>query len=251
MSEKIFITHEEIIQQLKFSRQMPITMREIASRKIINDTAKAKNITLSEEEIQQAADSFRLQNNLFSSQDTLNWLKKYNLSVEEFERLIYYNSLSLKLARELYSDRVEAYFYEHKLDYTQAVIYEIILSNFDLAMELFYSIKEREFSFWDVAHQYIQEEELRYCGGYRGYLKRDKLKPEISSAVFAAQPPQVLKPIVVDKQIYLIFVSKIIQPELNNEIRYQIITQLFEQWLEKQLERVDLILGESTHSFSN
>jgi parvulin-like peptidyl-prolyl isomerase len=251
MSEKIFITHEEVIQQLQFSRQMPITMREIARKKIISNTAKAQNITLSEREIQQAADSFRLQNNLFSSQDTLNWLEKYHLSVEEFERLIYYNSLSLKLARELYGDRVEAHFYEHKLDYIQAVIHEIILSDFDLAMELFYSIQEREFSFWDVAHQYIQEEELRYCGGYRGYLKRDELKPAISAAVFAAQPPQVLRPIVVDKQIYLIFVSKIIQPELNSKMRYQIINQLFEQWLEKKLERVDFILEESTDSLSD
>jgi hypothetical protein len=60
----------------------------------------------SELEIQQAADSFRLQNNLSSSQATLNWLEKYGLSIEEFEQLIYDNSLSLKLAQHLYSDRV-------------------------------------------------------------------------------------------------------------------------------------------------
>lgn len=104
-------------------------------------------------------------------------------------------------------------------------------------MELFYGIKEREFSFWDVAHQYIQELELRYCGGYRGYLKRNQLKPEISTAVFAAKPPQVLKPILVDKQTYLVYVSEIIKPKFNNKIRYQIVTQLFDQWLEKQLRK--------------
>lgn len=251
MSEQIFITHEEIIQELKFSRQMPTTMREIASRKIINDTAKAKNITLSEQEIQQAADSFRLQNNLSSSQDTLTWLEENNLSVEEFEQLIYYNSLSFKLAQELCGDRLEAYFYEHQLDYTKAVINEIILSDFDLAMELFYGIQEQEFSFWDVAHQYIQDPEFRYCGGYRGYLKRGDLKPEISAAVFAAKPPQVLKPIVVEQQTYLVFVSEIIQPEFNTQMQYQIITQLFEQWLEKQLKLVSFVLAESTYLLSN
>jgi parvulin-like peptidyl-prolyl isomerase len=238
MSEQISLSQEDIIQQLKFSRLMPRIIKEIASRKIISETAKAKNIVLGESEIQQAADSFRFQNNLSSSQATLDWLKKYNLSLEEFEQLIYYNSLSLKLAQHLYGDRVESYFYEHKLDYTQAIIHEVILGDFDLGMELFYGIQEQEFSFWDVAHQYIQDPESRYRGGYRGCLKRNKLKPEISMAVFAAHPPQVLKPIAVDKQTYLIFVSEIIQPELDSELRYSIMTDLFNQWLKEQIKQV-------------
>lgn len=242
MSETIYITHKAIIEQLKFSRQMPTMIREIVSRQIISNTAQSKNITLSEPEIQESADSFRLQNNLSSSHDTLHWLEKHHLSVEEFEQLIYYNSLSLKLAQELYGDRAEAYFHEHKLDYTTAAIHEVILDNFDLAMELFYGIQEREFSFWDVAHQYIQDSELRYRGGYRGYLKRDELKPEISAAVFAAKPPQILKPIVVEKKSYLIYVSKIIQPKLNTKIHYQIVSKLFSQWLEQQLATVDFSL---------
>jgi parvulin-like peptidyl-prolyl isomerase len=238
MPEENSISQEEIIQQLKFSRLMPKMIREIASRKIISETAKAQNVILQELEIQQAADSFRLQNNLSSCEATLNWLKKYNLSLEEFEQLIYYNSLSLKLAQHLYSDRVESYFYEHKLDFTKAVIHEVILGDFDLGMELFYGIQEQEFSFWDVAHQYIQEPELRHRGGYRGCLKRNQFKPEISMAVFAADPPQVLKPIVVNKQTYLIFVSEIIQPELDSETRYSIMTDLFNQWLKEQIKQV-------------
>ncbi|MGL5834476.1 MAG: peptidylprolyl isomerase [Waterburya sp.] len=238
MSEKISISQEDIIQQLKFSRLMPKIIKEIASRKIISETAKAQNIVLSELEIQQAADSFRLQNNLSSCEATLKWLKKYSLSLEEFEQLIYYNSLSLKLAQHLYGDRVEPYFYEHQLDFTKAVIHEVILSDFDLGMELFYGIQEQEFSFWDVAHQYIQEPELRYSGGYRGCLKRNQFKPEISMAVFAAYPPQILKPIVVNKQTYLIFVSEIIQPKLDSEMRYAIMIDLFNQWLKEQIKQV-------------
>lgn len=238
MPEKIAISTEEIIQQIKFSRLMPEITKEIASRKIISDTATAENVVLSESEIQQAADSFRLQNNLSSSQATLNWLEKYSLSIEEFEQLVYYNSLSLKLAQHLYSDRVEAYFYEHQLDYTEAVIHEIVLADFDLGMELFYGIQEQEFSFWDVAHQYIQEPELRYSSGYRGCLKRNQLKPEISMAVFAANPPQVLKPIVVNKQTYLIFVSQITQPKLDSKMRYLIVSDLFNQWLQEQVKQL-------------
>lgn len=230
----ISITNNEIIKHLKLSRKMPGVLREIYTQKIIQTTAKEKNITLSESELQVAADRFRLQHNLLSSQATLEWLKKYDLSVKEFEELIYNTSLYFKLAEHLVGDRIQPYFYEHLFDYTKAIIYEIVLKDEDLALELFYGIQEQEFSFWDVAHQYIEEPELRRLGGYRGAIARQQMPPEISAAVFAATPPQVLKPIVVQKQSHLILVEEIIQPELNEKLHYQILTQLFEAWLAKE-----------------
>ena len=51
-------------------------------------------------------------------------------------------------------------------------MYEVVLDDFDLAMELFYALVEGEMSFHEIAHQYIQDTELRRKGGYRGILKR-------------------------------------------------------------------------------
>ncbi len=68
-------------------------------------------------------------------------------------------------------------------------------------------------NFYEVAHQYIQDTELRRKGGYRGMVQCKELKPEISAIIFAAQPPQVLKPIVTSKGVHLILVKDIIQPQ--------------------------------------
>ena len=232
MSKNVSISDQEIIQQLKFSGQLPTILKDIQIQKIINKTAQIKEITLDEDELQQVADSFRLQNNLISAEATFNWLKKNQLSTKDFEHLIHSQALATKVSHILFAESVESYFYEHKLDYTKAVIYEIVLPKFDLALELFYGIQEREFSFWDIAHQYIEDPELRRRGGYRGFLTRNDLKPEISPTIFAAQPPQILKPILVDKQAHLIYVEEIMQPELNETIRHQIIDHLFQEWLD-------------------
>jgi PPIC-type PPIASE domain len=56
---------------------------------------------------------------------------------------------------------------------------------------------------------------------------RKDLKPEISAAVFATKPPQLLKPIVTSKGVHLIYVEEIIQPELDNKLPYQILTDMF------------------------
>lgn len=233
------IDSAQIVRYLKLSRQMPNVIKGLIEQKIIEQKATEENITIGEEELQQAADRFRLEHHLITSQDTLDWLQKYGLSVTEFEELIYNRTLARKLAQHLFGDRVEAHFATHQLNYTKAIIYEIVLKDFNLAMELFYSIQEGEFSFWELAHQYIENDELRRQGGYKGIVKCHRLLPEIATAIFAIDRyPQVLKPISVDKYTYLIYVEEIIKPSLDSSLHYKIVNQLFSSWIEQQREQI-------------
>ncbi|MFP4577796.1 MAG: peptidylprolyl isomerase, partial [Coleofasciculus sp.] len=87
----------------------------------------------------------------------------------------------------------------------------------------------------------IQDTELRRKGGYRGIVQRKELKPEISAAVFAATPPQVLKPVVTSKGVHLILVEEIVEPELDNKLHYQILSDLFQEWLNQQIEQLKVL----------
>lgn len=235
------ISTDEIIQHLKTSRQIPKVLKSLINQKIIAETATKLEINIEEPELQIAADRFRYENKLISSKDTLQWLEKYHLSVPEFEALIKNEYLKQKLAEHLLKDQVEAYFYAHQVDYNQASIYEIILTDFNLAMELFYGLQAQELSFWDLAHQYIQEPTLRRLGGYLGLKNRLQLQPEIAAAVFGLSQhdlPQLLKPMTIDKQVHLIYVEEIIQPELTSSLAQEIKTQLFENWLSQQRKQV-------------
>lgn len=235
------VTSDEIIQYIKLSCQIPSVSREVIIRKLIVETAAKLGITVEVEELQQAADSFRVANHLLQAEATWNWLQTHCLSLDEFEDIIYANVLSSKLAQHLFGDRVEPFFVEHQLDYTAAVIYEIILDDADLALELFYAIQEQEISYAEVAYQYIQDIELRRVGGYRGQVSRSELKPDISAAVFAASPPQVLKPIVTSKGVHLIKVEELIHPELTEALQLTILADLFMAWVNQQLEQVEIV----------
>jgi parvulin-like peptidyl-prolyl isomerase len=227
----------EIVEHLKLSRQIPSILTGLINRKIINQTAQREGIKISEEELQIAADRFRFEHKLISSKDTLKWLEQNHLSVTEFEELIKNNLVAQKLGKHLFEDQVEPYFYAHKLDYNQASIYEIVLTDFDLAMELFYGLQEQELSFWELSHKYIQDNNLRRHGGYKGLVTRKQLYPEMAVAVFAISDddlPQVLKPMTIDKKTYLIYVEEIIHPVLNESLRQKIINKLYQSWLEKQ-----------------
>lgn len=235
MSQSITITAEDILKQVKLSLKTSELIEAIITRKMIANTAEEVGIKLEAEELQEMADKYRKMYKLLSEEDTWAWMKKNHLSLDDFEEFVYYQGLASKLAVHLFADKIEPYFYEHQLDYAGVVMYEVVLEDEDLAMELFYSIQEGEMSFYDVAHKYIEDKELRRKGGYRGILYRKDLKPEISAAVFAATPPEVLKPIVTSKGVHLILVEEIIERKLDNWLRNKIATDLFNEWVSNSL----------------
>lgn len=241
MSQAITISSQEVMEQVKLSCQIPAIVENILRRKIIEQKAEKESVKIEINELQQAADKFRAEKELWSSQETHSWLTKYNLSVDDFEQLVQERLISNKLAQHLFASKVEPFFAEHQLDYAQVVMYEVILDDFDFAIELFFAIKEEEISFSEVAHQYIEDQELSRRGGYRGVVNRHELKPEISAAVFAANPPEVLKPIMVGKKVHLILIEEVIQPQLNEKLRTTIVQDLFSRWLEQEVEQAQTL----------
>ena len=251
MSEVLTVSPDQILHQIKLSCQFPSVVEGIITRNIMARAAEEQGIQVEPEEIQLSADNMRLMSNLRSADATWSWLQKYSLTLDDFEELVYNTVISSKLAQHLFADKVEPFFVEHQLDYAQVVMYEVVLDDEDLAMELFYSIQESEINFYEVAHQYIQDTELRRRGGYRGTLRRTDLKPEISAAVFAATPPQLLKPILTSIGSHLILVEELIQPCLDNRLRHKILSDLFSEWLKQQLEQVEVVTNFALESLDS
>jgi parvulin-like peptidyl-prolyl isomerase len=230
------IGEETLIYEAKISGKLPELMQSIMRRRIITAQVDRAGIKLTTVELQQAADKFRIVNQLASAEVTNQWLQDRYLSLDDFEYIVMQTLLVDKLAEHLFSDRVEEFFCQNLLDYRAAIIYEVILEDRELAMEIFYSLQEGDLSFADVAAQYISVPELRRKGGYIGSVGRKQLRPEISAAVFAAKPPQLITPIITAVGIHLIQVAEIIEPKLDQQLHQKILMELFDRWLTEQVE---------------
>lgn len=239
MTELLSVSTEDVFQHVKLSGQLLAVKEAIAVRYIIQSTAEEKGIEVTPAEIQTSADEFRKVNNLQRAEETISWLQQRELTVEDFEAMIRYSVLQTKLAKHLFENQVEAYFVLHHLEYMAAALYDVVLEDEDIALELFYGLKEGEITFFEVAKQYIQDAELRRKGAYRGILKRTELSAEISSAVFASTPPQLLKPILAADGIHLIYVEEILTPNLSEQIQNTILFDLFSKWLKTELSKHD------------
>ncbi|MBW4588130.1 peptidylprolyl isomerase [Aetokthonos hydrillicola Thurmond2011] len=251
MLKVLKVSSKDIVRNIKLACQIPHIVEAIAAEKIIADTARELGITVEEEELQLEGDRARLEKKLVKAKDTWAWLKKHHLSLDEFEEVVYNKVLSKKLADHLFSNQVERFFYEQQLNYVAAATYEVVLDDRDLALELFYALQEGEISFQEIARQYIQDPELRRASGYRGIRHRIDFRPDIATAVFAASPPQILKPITTPTGVYLILVEEIIQPQLNDKLRQTIITNLFSAWLQQQIQQQEIVVEIDSDNNSN
>jgi parvulin-like peptidyl-prolyl isomerase len=233
----IQISDRDLIDEARVAGKIPELTRGIIRRQIIRSQIAKAGIEPSTAELQQAADRFRLINKLESAEATNKWLQDHHLSVDDFEEIVTQDLLANKLAHHLFANRVEQFFHQNLLDYSAANFYEVIIEDRDLAMELFYSLQEGDLSFADVAQQYISDPEFSRRGGYVGTVGRKQLRPEISAAIFAAKPPQLIKPIITAVGVHLILVVEIIEPKLDERLHHQILTEQFERWLsEKMIE---------------
>ncbi len=225
------LTPEELLKEVKLSLQLPHLAGEIRIHKLIAETAQEKGIKPDAAALQEAADQIRVSHNLTGAAETYAWLEKYSLLMDDFEELALRSCLRHQLAEHLFADKIEPYFVQHKLDYMSAVLYEVVFDDEDLAMEIYYALQAGETTFSQVSHNHIKKTGLHHPVRYLGKLRRAALNPEVAAAVFSTIPPQVLKPIVSAQGISLIYVNEIYMPSLTEQLRNEILVDLFDSFL--------------------
>lgn len=235
MSIDTNITAENILEQLKISRKIPEIIEQIFTRRIVRAEAERLGIKVEIPELQEAADLFRAKNRLISARITEKWLEMNQLSLDDFETIIHLELLSDKLKQVVLKDKVEQHFYQHQLDFDRVVISEVILTNKELATELYYAIREGEISFQDVAAKYITDPELKRKGGYLGQIKRKDINPALRSIFSVTTYPQVLKPIATAQGFHLIWLEEKIEATLEPDIYEEIQSELFTELLREKI----------------
>ena len=235
MSIDTNIATADILEQLKISRKIPEIIEQIFTRRIVRAEAERLGIKVEIPELQEAADLFRAKNRLISARITEKWLEMNQLSLDEFEMIVHLELLSDKLKSIVLKDKVEQHFYQHQLDFDRVVISEVILTNKELATELYYAIRAEEISFQDVATKYITDPELKRKGGYLGQIKRKDLNPGLRSVFSVTTYPQVVKPIATSQGFHLIWLEEKIEATLEPDIYQEIQSQLFTEFLREKI----------------
>jgi hypothetical protein len=114
---------------------------------------------------------------------------------------------------------------------------QVTLPNLRIAQETYQAIEANEIKFHEVLQRFGSDENRR-TNRYWGTFLRSRLPHDLATAIFSPVPPTVLSP----TSTALIFVEILIQPELTETLRAQILQELFSQWARKGLDRLEIRL---------
>lgn len=233
--DPLTIHSDQIVAFLKRSLQYKSIQQTILQQRIIRKVAQERGIAVDDTAVQQEAERQRRERRLERSSDTIAWLTDQEVTPEDWEDGIRDGLLANQLAEFLFSQDVERSFAENSLDFDRIVLYQIIVPYEPLALELFYEIEEDEISFYEAAHLYDIDESRRRRCGFEGVLYRWSLSTPIASAIFSAQPGQVLVPIHTDAGYHIVLAEEVIKAQLTPEIRQEVMQRMFQEWLQGEV----------------
>ena len=233
---KIVMEPDEIINCLKTETQLKEVCTKILSQRIIEKVAEQKDISVNTEEIEIEANRQRREKRLEKASDTLRWLEQQMLTPLDWEVGIRNRLLKQKLALKLFGKEVEQFFIQNRSEFEQVVLYQFVVSGEKLAQELYYQIEESEISFYQAARLHDIDENRRYKCGYEGKVYRWAVIPQIAPLVFNASPQQLVGPIKTENGYHLFMVEDYIPAELTPKRYQEILDNMFEQWLDTELD---------------
>lgn len=231
----ISVSPDEIVAFLRHQLQIRSICQQILYQRLIDRASEERQVTVSGQDIQAEADRTRYELRLESAARTQEWLTDHLVTAADWEIGIHARLLRQKLKEALFAQDVERIFMQSRIDFEEISLYRLRVPYLPLAQELFYQIEEGEISFYEAAHLYDVDEQRQLRCGYDGRLRRLDFEPDIAAILFGANAGTILGPFAIDAAYELLMVGEFIVPELTQEVRETILEQIFQEWLESEL----------------
>jgi putative peptide maturation system protein len=224
------ISFSEVLKLAKLTGQLQF-IQDAVDAALIRQAATERGLNASDDELQRAADDFRIEHELHTAEATTNWLAEKRLTFEDWESLIELSLIRDKLRERIAAGKVEQHFVENRPAFDSAAISGLVVKDEDVARELRAQIVEDGADFYTLARQYSIDARTKPAGGYSGEVSRELMEAAVEAAVFGAPAGKIVGPFKTDDGWQLIKIESLHLATLTDALRETIKSLLFEEWL--------------------
>lgn len=235
----------EFVNLLRTEGLLGELVAAVSRRLQITQAAKDAGVTASPQELQAAADAFRISAGMRSAADTRRWLSDNQMSDDDFEAMIENRLLERKLEGLAPPDSVEERFEQERSRFDRIRIAQIVVGTLGLAEELVFRIRDDGADFHELAREHSLDDLTRDNGGHLGLADRNSFEAEIGEALFAAAPGEVVGPFSAEDSHYLFQVLEVLPAQFDENSRRLTRRLLLEDRLREVESRVEEALEEA------
>jgi parvulin-like peptidyl-prolyl isomerase len=223
------LTAESLIPLLQQYGMLPQLIREILIDQAIEP------FTLSEDEALKAYEQFYQRYQLKNEADLNSWLSQQGMTRDQLEHVMTRNLRVEKFKQKTWENQTESYFLQRKARLDRVIYSLIRVTSLDLAQELYFRIQEGEQAFADIARAYSKGAEAQ-TGGLIGPVELSVPHPVLANFLANSQPGQLSPPTRLMDWIVLVRLEQFLPAQLDDTIRSRLLNELFEEWLQTQLQ---------------
>jgi parvulin-like peptidyl-prolyl isomerase len=222
----------ELLNNLKVKGRLGPLLTEAIVDKIIAHAIQQERIEVDTQELQKAADAFRIRKGLHKSADLKRWLTHNHLAAEEFETELERPLLTEKLAHKVApADAVAKHFAANRGHFDRARLAHLVVEKEGLAKELMSQLQDDGADFAALARQHSLDEQTKSSGGQLGIVPRNRLDPATAAAAFNAKKGAVVGPFKSERGYQVLKVEDLLLGQLDPETAAAIRRLLFRQWV--------------------
>jgi len=229
----------KILNQARIHNSFPL-LDERIELELLNQAAMELSLEVTDEELQAAVNQLRLSLGLYSAADTIAWLERIGIELDDLEEMMIPKIIRRKIRENVSKDKVDKYFNENILSFEEALLSQLVTAEEGEIQELKYQIKEEGADFNSMAREYSIDETTRLAGGFMGTVTRSVLDPETEAGVFGASAGDIVGPFKTDSGYRLIKIENFKKPALTDDIIESIKDILYRQWLVNQRRKASV-----------
>ena len=211
-----------------------------ARRELIRQLARREGVCAAQEDIQRKVNEWRYKHRLERVEDTEAYLTKRGITLRNVAEDAEVRRLEFLLSEKIAEGQVEPYFAQHTLEFDEAEICWIFHADEGVIDEVDLQIREDGADFYAMARRFSQDVRTRSGSGFLGCVRRNQLPKGIAARVFAASIGEILGPEKVSKGFALYLLQKRYPATLNERTKKEIRKHLFNQWLQREMQRADI-----------
>lgn len=249
MESSLFLTANEqpislgqALKYLESAEKLQLVLWEIIRQHVLEEELQAiEEIESSAEIIEQTIIDFRLKHQLTNSDTFQEWLISQGLNYTTLRRQIAFNLKLNRLKVQVTELNIQEYFIERKIYLDRVVISRLVVEEQALAEELKSQIIEDGARLEQLVQKYsIAEDQL--FNGMMGAISRGSMPDGLRAAVDLANPGELIGPLEIEGVWYLVRLEKFLPAALDEQLKQELESELFEQWLEDKIQKIDVKL---------
>lgn len=237
LPEVSLVTDEQLVAYLRHSYKIAEIAAEAETDALILGLCEQLDITVSDDELQAAGDTFRQEQKLLGASETLAWLAQQRVTVEDWSQGIRVALLTQKLKERLFGEITDTQYLTNRNSFKRVALSQILVLDLTKALKIVQSLRQENASFCTLALEYSKGRQSKENGGFVGVRFLAELLPELIQAVAEAKEGEVLGPIQTKLGYHVLKIEKWFPTEFS-QVRENVLEFLFKTWLKSKRNSV-------------